>query len=85
MSLDILTPKQAAEFLGISNSTLLNWTNSGILSADFTAGGHRRFKMAELKRFQRDRQRRLGIADPVENTIQQLESLLAELREILSQ
>jgi diguanylate cyclase (GGDEF)-like protein/excisionase family DNA binding protein len=41
---------EAAATLGVSASTLRRWTDDGRLAAQRTAGGHRRFSVADLKR-----------------------------------
>ncbi|MBI5331299.1 MAG: response regulator [Betaproteobacteria bacterium] len=51
-----LTPNQAASLLMVSPATLRVWTEKGLLKAQVTAGGHRRFLAAELERFQRELQ-----------------------------
>ena len=40
---------EAAQFLGVSISTLRRWCASGRLSADYTVGGHRRYDLAKLR------------------------------------
>lgn len=39
----VLTPKEAAEVLGVSRTTLARWADSGLLRVFRTEGGHRRF------------------------------------------
>lgn len=49
----LLTPAEAAARLGVSPVTIRNWAQKGDLVAHVTAGGHRRFTEAELRRFAR--------------------------------
>lgn len=48
-----LSPKQAAEAIGASESSLKRWCDKGLLSMTKTAGGHRRIPVAELLEFSR--------------------------------
>lgn len=50
-----LTPREAAELLMVAPATLRVWTDKGLLKAQTTAGGHRRFPRDELEQFQRQR------------------------------
>jgi excisionase family DNA binding protein len=51
-----LTPKEAAELLGVARNTVRLWAESGRLPCRLTTGGHRRFdenvvrQWAELRR-----------------------------------
>ncbi|MFK7959422.1 MAG: MerR family DNA-binding transcriptional regulator [Phycisphaerales bacterium] len=58
----LLSPKQVAAAIGVSESTLKRWADEGIISATRTAGGHRRIPVAEAVRFVRETQAR--IVDP---------------------
>lgn len=40
---------EAAEFLGVSITTLRRWEAEGRLAAEHTAGGHRRYDLAKLR------------------------------------
>jgi excisionase family DNA binding protein len=46
--LDFLNSKEVAQMLGVNVSTIKRWTQSGKLPCQTTAGGHRRFMMADL-------------------------------------
>lgn len=46
-----LTLKQASEFLGIHFTTLRVWADQGDIPVFRTPGGHRRFSLADLRRF----------------------------------
>lgn len=45
----VLTPREAARFLGVHPNTLRRWSDAGLLEA-YRVGiaGHRRFKRADL-------------------------------------
>lgn len=49
-----LSPKELAEAIGASESSLKRWVDSGRLTASRTAGGHRRIVLAEAIRFIRE-------------------------------
>jgi len=49
-----VTPRQLAEAIGVSESSLKRWSDAGRLNASRTAGGHRRIQFAEAIRFIRD-------------------------------
>jgi len=46
-----LTPKEVAELLMVSTAAVRLWAESGDLKARVTAGGHRRFKLDDVKTF----------------------------------
>ena len=46
-----LTLSQAAAYLGVAQSTVRKWSDSGRLGAFYTPGGHRRFRRADLDAF----------------------------------
>jgi excisionase family DNA binding protein len=46
-----LTLGQAATYLGVAQSTLRKWSDDGRLTAFYTPGGHRRFRLDELRTF----------------------------------
>lgn len=48
---DWLTLGQAAKYLGMAQSTIRKWSDSGRLPAFYTPGGHRRYRRADLDRF----------------------------------
>jgi len=55
-----LTPVEAAELLMVSTASLRLWASKGLLPAQTTAGGHRRFLRCDIEQFARQR----GIAIP---------------------
>jgi excisionase family DNA binding protein len=50
-----LTLKDASEFLGVHFTTLRSWADSGEIRVFRTPGGHRRFSLADLRRFLEER------------------------------
>jgi excisionase family DNA binding protein len=50
---ELLTTRQLAESLGVSESSVKRWIDDGAIAADRTAGGHRRIPMAAAVRFMR--------------------------------
>jgi len=46
-----LTLGQAAKYLGVAQSTIRKWSDSGRLAAFYTPGGHRRFRRSDLDAF----------------------------------
>ena len=52
---DFLTPNEAASLLMVSPITIRQWAQKGILEAQTTAGGHRRFSRHVVERFARER------------------------------
>ncbi|MBX3012937.1 MAG: helix-turn-helix domain-containing protein [Caldilineaceae bacterium] len=58
-----LTLKEASEFLGVHFTTLRSWADSGEIQVFRTPGGHRRFSLADLRRFLEERAGRSATAD----------------------
>ena len=48
---DWLTLGQAANYLGVAQSTIRKWSDGGRLPAFYTPGGHRRFRRSDLDAF----------------------------------
>src|SRR5256714_15217286 len=48
---DWLTLGQAAKYLGMAQSTIRKWSDTGRLPAFYTPGGHRRYRRSDLDRF----------------------------------
>ena len=46
-----LTPKELAQAIGVSESSLKRWVDDGVLAAARTPGGHRRIPLTEAIRF----------------------------------
>lgn len=51
---ELLTPAEAAHFLGVTPNTVTRWSRAGKISAIQTMGGHRRFRRSEIERVLRD-------------------------------
>jgi len=54
MSKPLLTPKDLADAIGVSESSMRRWVDSGRLKMTRTAGGHRRIEINEAIRFIRE-------------------------------
>lgn len=52
-SQDLLSPKQVARALGVSESSLKRWCDQGLIATVRTAGGHRKIQISEALRFAR--------------------------------
>lgn len=84
-----LTPNEAAGLLMVAPATLRVWADKGLLKAQTTAGGHRRFLREEVERFRRkrdhdsenpaDASQRILIVDDENALIRYLTALLSEL------
>ena len=51
----MLTPRELAEAIGVSESSLKRWADAGLVRVTRTGGGHRRISLAEATRFIRER------------------------------
>ena len=51
---DLLSPKEFAEAIGVSQSSIKRWTDEGRIEVARTAGGHRRIPISEAVRFVRE-------------------------------
>jgi excisionase family DNA binding protein len=51
---ELLTPKQVAHAIGVSEASLKRWCDRGLLPATRTAGGHRRLAVATVIQFLRE-------------------------------
>ncbi len=69
----LLSPRQLAEAIGSSESSLKRWSDEGLINVTRTAGGHRRIELSEAVRFIREanmpvvRPEVLGIAELAEH------------------
>lgn len=52
---DLVSPRQVAQALGVSEASLKRWCDRGLLPAVRTAGGHRRLPVNEVVQFARRR------------------------------
>jgi len=56
---ELLSPKQVAQALGVSESSLKRWCDQGLIATIRTGGGHRRLALPDVLRFIRDNEHRL--------------------------
>ncbi len=54
MTVRLVTPRQLAEAIGVSESSLKRWSDAGKIEVSRTEGGHRRITIGEAVRFIRD-------------------------------
>jgi MerR family transcriptional regulator, light-induced transcriptional regulator len=59
---DLLSPKQVARAIGVSESSLKRWVDQGLIRASRTAGGHRKLPLEDVLRFVREREHQ--VVDP---------------------
>lgn len=59
-STELVSPKQAARALGVSESSLKRWCDQGLIPAVRTAGGHRKVAIAHVLEFCRQHHRTLS-------------------------
>lgn len=57
---DLLTPKQVARAIGVSESSLKRWCDQGLIETIRTAGGHRRMAKRHVLKFVRERNQPLA-------------------------
>ncbi len=74
----LVSISEACQILGVSETALRQWTDEGKIKAFVTPGGHRRYLMADLKKFMSSRQKAVGIKD----LVVELEDAIHPLREI---
>lgn len=55
----LLSPKELAAAIGVSESSIKRWVDEGKIEAHRTAGGHRRILLADAVRFLRESQQKL--------------------------
>ncbi|REJ65407.1 MAG: helix-turn-helix domain-containing protein [Planctomycetota bacterium] len=48
---DLLTPKQVARAISISESSIKRWCDRGAIATQYTPGGHRRIPLSGLLEF----------------------------------
>ncbi len=75
---DLVSISDACQILGVSENALRQWTDEGRIKAFVTPGGHRRYVVADLKKFMGPRQKSAGIRD----LAVELEETVEPLREI---
>ncbi|GJQ26785.1 MAG: DNA-binding protein [Phycisphaerae bacterium] len=85
----VLTPKQVAQAIGVSEASVKRWTDKGMFAATRTAGGHRRLTIAGVVRYLRAsghelvRPEILGLPPASGRGEQSLERALPAFREAL--
>ena len=52
--MDIISTRAVAEVLGVSEATVKRWSDAGTLRCFRTAGGHRKFRLRDVKAFLAD-------------------------------
>ncbi len=76
----LLSPRDLAEAIGVSESSIKRWVDGGLIAATKTAGGHRRIPINEAVRFLRERQ--ASLVSPEAIGLHDVASLLdADLRD----
>jgi excisionase family DNA binding protein len=53
-SAELLSPRQVADALGVSESSIKRWSDDGLMATHKTAGGHRKLARADVLRFVRE-------------------------------
>ncbi len=53
----LLSPKLVATAIGVSESSLKRWCDSGVIGVEKTPGGHRKIRISEVTRFLREQRR----------------------------
>lgn len=82
---DFVTTRQAADLLNVSLRTIQLWSESGVLSAWKTAGGHRRISTRSVEMIRHDQDRAAGTtpaADKVNIVIVEDDPLYLELYQL---
>jgi len=51
---DLLTPKQLARAINVSESSVKRWCDKGVIATQYTAGGHRRLAISDVLEFLRE-------------------------------
>lgn len=76
-----LTLKEASDFLGIHYTTMRNWADQGEIAVFRTPGGHRRFSLADLRRFLDER----GSHSNQQNALVLVEAAIDQTRQAIQQ
>lgn len=50
---ELITPKKAAELLGVTTATLRNWEIAGKIKSVTTLGKHRRYNVQEIEQLKK--------------------------------
>lgn len=54
----LLTPREVAELFGVRTTTIARWSNEGRLASFLTPGGHRRYRLADVRALLNEDQQR---------------------------
>ncbi len=57
---ELVSPKQVARAIGVSESSLKRWCDQGLIETVRTVGGHRKMRIAEVFRFVREHDHKLA-------------------------
>jgi excisionase family DNA binding protein len=79
--MDIISTRAVAEVLGVSEATVKRWSDAGTLRCFRTPGGHRKFRLRDVKSFLADQQ---GQGDPQNLPAPPVGDLTAEQRDARS-
>jgi len=84
-----LTPNEAADLLMVAPATLRAWSGKGLIQAQTTAGGHRRFPREEVERLRREHMarapgRRILIVDDEAPITRYLSALLGGIEGVVT-
>jgi excisionase family DNA binding protein len=63
--MDIISTKGVAEVLGVSEATVKRWADAGMLRCFRTRGGHRKFRLRDVRAFLNDEQQVVAAPAPV--------------------
>jgi excisionase family DNA binding protein len=74
-----LTLREASDLLGIHQTTLRTWSDQGAIPVFRTPGGHRRFRLADVRAFLHERVSRQQPADAMVATV--IEHALGRVRQ----
>jgi excisionase family DNA binding protein len=75
---DLVGITEACQILKVSETALRQWTDEGKIKAFITPGGHRRYLVADLRKFMGSSHKAIGIKD----LVVELEDAVDPLREI---
>lgn len=70
----LISPRELADAIGVSESSIKRWVDNDVVKATKTAGGHRRISISEAVRFLRERQ--ISLVNPSAIGMNDVESLV---------
>ena len=80
--MDIISTRAVAEVLGVSEATVKRWSDAGTLRCFRTPGGHRKFRLRDVKAFLADTHETGVVAPRVELSSKDLSEQQAEARRL---